>query len=58
MVVNMTAAGLAGAAIPLVLRGLGRDPAQSASIFLTTVTDVIGFAAFLGFALLFLEMLI
>ena len=38
MVVNMTAAGLFGAAIPLILRGLGRDPAQSASIFLTTVT--------------------
>jgi magnesium transporter len=52
MVVNMAAAGLAGAAIPLVLRALGRDPAQSASIFLTTVTDVVGFAAFLGFAVL------
>src|SRR5262249_3805633 len=50
MVVNMTAAGLFGAAIPLALRALGRDPAQSASIFLTTVTDVGGFAAFLGFA--------
>jgi magnesium transporter len=57
MVVNMTAAGLFGAAIPLVLRALGRDPAQSASIFLTTVTDVVGFAAFLGFAVLFLPML-
>ena len=44
----MTAAGLFGAAIPLILRALGRDPAQSASIFLTTVTDVVGFAAFLG----------
>ena len=53
----MTAAGLFGAAIPLCLRALGRDPAQSASIFLTTVTDVVGFAAFLGFALLFLPML-
>src|SRR5215468_7441889 len=57
MVVNMAAAGLFGAAIPLVLRGLGRDPAQSASIFLTTVTDVVGFAAFLGFAVLMLPML-
>jgi magnesium transporter len=58
MVVNMAAAGLSGAAIPLVLRGLGRDPAQSASIFLTTVTDVVGFAAFLGFAALFMPMLV
>jgi magnesium transporter len=57
MVVNMTAAGLAGAAIPLVLRAMGRDPAQSASIFQTTVTDVVGFAAFLGFAALLLPML-
>lgn len=51
MVVNMGAAGMAGAAIPLVMRALGRDPAQSSSIFLTTVTDVVGFASFLGFAL-------
>jgi magnesium transporter len=58
MVVNMTAAGLSGAAIPLILRALGRDPAQSASIFLTTVTDVVGFAAFLGFAVLFMPMLV
>jgi magnesium transporter len=58
MIVNMTAAGLAGAAIPLILRALGRDPAQSASIFLTTVTDVVGFAAFLGFAVLFMPFLI
>jgi magnesium transporter len=57
MIVNMTAAGLAGAAIPLVLRALGRDPAQSASIFLTTVTDIVGFAAFLGFAVLFMSLL-
>jgi magnesium transporter len=57
MVVNMTAAGLAGAAIPLILRAAGRDPAQSASIFLTTVTDIVGFAAFLGFAVLLMPML-
>jgi magnesium transporter len=58
MVVNMTAAGLSGAAIPLILRAMGRDPAQSASIFLTTVTDVVGFAAFLGFAVVFMPFLI
>lgn len=57
MVVNMAAAGLAGAGIPLLLRALGRDPAQSASIFLTTVTDIVGFGAFLGFAVLFMPMI-
>lgn len=57
MVVNMTAAALSGAAIPLVLHALGRDPAQSSSIFMTTVTDVVGFASFLGFALLFMSKL-
>jgi magnesium transporter len=55
MIVNMTAAALAGAAIPLVLHKMGRDPAQSSSIFMTTVTDIVGFAAFLGFALLFMR---
>ena len=53
MVVNLTAAGLAGAAIPLVLKGLGMDPAQSSSIILTTITDVVGFLSFLGLATLF-----
>jgi magnesium transporter len=54
MVVNMALAGLAGASIPLALRRLGRDPAQSSSIFLTTVTDTVGFASFLGLAKLLL----
>jgi magnesium transporter len=58
MIVNMAAAGLAGAAIPIILKALNRDPAQSSSIFLTTVTDVIGFASFLGFALVFLPLLV
>lgn len=58
MPVNMLAAAIAGALIPLVLRALGRDPAQSAGIFLTTVTDVVGFAAFLGFAVLFLPLIL
>jgi magnesium transporter len=49
----MAMAALSGATIPLILRALGRDPAQSASIFLTTVTDIIGFAAFLGLAAIF-----
>ncbi len=58
MVVNMVAAALAGAVIPLALRALGRDPAQSSSIFLTTVTDIVGFASFLGFAVLFKGLLL
>lgn len=57
MIVNMVAASLAGAVIPMALKALGRDPAQSASIFLTTVTDIVGFATFLGLAVLFMEML-
>jgi magnesium transporter len=50
MVLSMTAAGLAGVIIPMVLTRLGQDPAQSSSIVLTTVTDVVGFASFLGIA--------
>lgn len=52
MVFSMSMASLAGALIPIVLTALGKDPAQSASIFLTTVTDVIGFVSFLGLATL------
>jgi len=53
MIVNLLAAGLSGAAIPIVMKALGLDPAQCSSIIQTTVTDVVGFFAFLGFALLF-----
>jgi magnesium transporter len=53
MIVNMLAAGLAGAAIPLAMKRLGFDPAQSSGIFLTTVTDCVGFFSFLGFATIF-----
>ena len=57
MVVNMAAAALSGAVIPMALKAVGRDPAQSASIFLTTVTDIIGFGAFLGFAMVMMPWL-
>jgi len=50
MVVNMVAAGLAGALIPVTMKRLGYDPAHSSGIFLTTVTDVVGFFAFLSTA--------
>ena len=50
MVISCTLAGLAGATIPLVLKRLGADPATASSIFLTTMTDVVGFFSFLGIA--------
>src|SRR4029078_9526692 len=40
MVISMSLAGMAGAAVPLVLKALGQDPAQSSSIVLTTITDI------------------
>lgn len=53
MMVNLCCAGLAGGSIPITLKAVGLDPAQCSSIILTTVTDVVGFFAFLGFAVLF-----
>ncbi len=50
MVVNMLAAGLAGILIPLALDRAGADPAIASTVFVTTVTDVVGFFAFLGLA--------
>jgi len=58
MLVNLVVAGLSGAAIPLIMKQVGIDPAQSSSIILTTVTDVLGFLAFLGFAVLFQNYLV
>jgi magnesium transporter len=58
MVFNLIFAGLSGASIPLLMKRIGIDPAQSSSIILTTVTDVMGFLAFLGFAVLFQEYLV
>ena len=58
MIVNLAVAGLAGAMIPLAMNRVGLDPAQSSSIILTTVTDVVGFFAFLGFAVIFQNFLI
>ncbi|MEX0921781.1 MAG: magnesium transporter [Rhodovibrionaceae bacterium] len=54
MVINLLIAGLAGTLIPLGLVRVGVDPAIASSVFLTTVTDVIGFFAFLGLAALVL----
>jgi len=52
MVLSMVIAGAAGAVIPIALTRLGHDPAQSSTIILTTVTDVVGFMSFLGVATL------
>lgn len=57
MVISMVAAGLAGALVPITLSRFGQDPAQSSSIILTTVTDVVGFFSFLGIATLLSGML-
>lgn len=57
MVISMTMAGMAGAVIPMILTSLRQDPAQSSSIILTTVTDVVGFLSFLGIATLLSAML-
>ena len=48
--VDMVLGALAGASIPLLLKELGRDPAQASSIFLTTITDSMGFFFLLGLA--------
>jgi len=50
MIVNMLAAALAGILIPIVLDHFGADPAIASGTFVTTVTDVVGFFAFLGLA--------
>ena len=52
MIVNMLAAALAGILIPLCLNHFKVDPAIASSVFVTTVTDVVGFFAFLGLATL------
>ena len=54
MVINMVVAGLFGTLIPIGLEKVGVDPAVASTVFLTTVTDVIGFLAFLGLAAAFL----
>jgi magnesium transporter len=54
MVVNLLAAALAGIFIPLALERMGFDPAVASTVFVTTVTDVVGFFSFLGLATLWL----
>lgn len=58
MVLNMMAATISGFAVPVVLKKLDIDPALASAVFVTTVTDVLGFFFFLGLATLFLPLLI
>ena len=53
MVINLVAAAVAGSVLPVVLKSLHIDPALAGGVVLTTITDVIGFFAFLGLATLF-----
>ncbi|MGE3276156.1 MAG: magnesium transporter [Vicinamibacterales bacterium] len=57
MVCNMLVATTAGTLVPLGLKALRVDPALASSVFITTFTDVVGFASFLGFATIFLRYL-
>jgi len=57
MVCNMLVATTAGTLVPLGLNMMKVDPALASSVFITTLTDVIGFASFLGLASIFLRFL-
>src|SRR6188472_3597318 len=57
MVVNMFVAATAGTVIPLALRAMKVDPALASSVFITTLTDVFGFASWLGLGTIFLKFL-
>lgn len=50
MVINLVVAGLAGTVVPIILEKVGVDPALASGAFVTTVTDIVGFFAFLGLA--------
>ena len=53
IVINLITAGIAGASLPLLLDRLDIDPALAGGVVLTTITDVVGFFAFLGLAAYF-----
>lgn len=58
MIITLIVAGFSGALVPILMRHFGLDPAQSSAIIVTTVTDVVGIFVFLGFAVLFKNLLI
>ncbi|PSL14588.1 magnesium transporter [Marinobacterium halophilum] len=53
IVINLLAGAMAGTLLPMILKSAGIDPALAGSVLLTTITDVVGFFAFLGLATLF-----
>lgn len=57
LIVNLVCAALAGAGIPLLMLRFNIDPALAGGVVLTTITDVIGFMAFLGLSTLFIQQL-
>jgi magnesium transporter len=58
MVINMFVAATAGTLVPLGLRAVNVDPALASSVFITTLTDVVGFFSFLGLATVFMRYLV
>jgi len=58
MLANLVIAAVAGVVVPMILKRLNVDPALASSVFVTTTTDVMGFAIFLGLATYFLHWLI
>lgn len=55
MIINLLVAAFFGTLVPLIMSKLGKDPAASATIFITTATDVLGFLVFLGLATVILD---
>ncbi len=53
IVINLVAGAIAGTLLPIGLKSMGIDPALAGSVLLTTITDVVGFFAFLGLATIF-----
>ena len=58
MLGNLFIAAIAGVAVPAALKWIGVDPALASGVFVTTITDIMGFAIFLGLASTFLQWLI
>lgn len=54
LLINLVTAAVIGTTVPMVLERLGQDPAVASSVFLTAITDIVGFFAFLGLATLVL----
>jgi magnesium transporter len=58
MMGNLAVAGISGVALPLLLRAMKIDPALSSAVFVTTVTDIVGFIIYLGMATLVISLIL